>query len=98
MLRSSSWSTARQPSHKSALANGSTISAINVRIVTWKGMERRDPFMSPRVDWPRVWLGLLPCPLAAEILLRDREGGRSHRQIGDKMQVESAKLVAGLVD
>ena len=49
-LRSSSWSTARQPSHSSAAASGSTISTINVRSVTWKGMERRDPFISPRAS------------------------------------------------
>lgn len=43
-------STERQPSHSSAAASGSTISTINVRSVTWNGMERRDPFISFGVD------------------------------------------------
>ena len=55
-LRSSSWSTARQPSHSKAAASGSTISTISVSSVTLKGMERRDPFISPRrIDGRRAY-------------------------------------------
>src|SRR5215216_452869 len=95
-LRSSSWSTARQPSHSRAAASGSTISAINVRSVTWKGMERRDPFMSPR--WLAACLRLLRHPLAAEVLLGDRECWWRYREVGDEVQVEPTELVVGLVN
>src|SRR5262245_55353310 len=97
MLRSSSWSTARQPSHSSAPASGSTISTINVSSVTWKGMERRDPFISPRVD-DGTCLLLLGHPFAAEALLGDGERIRRHGEIGDKEKVEPAELIVGLVD